>query len=51
MNTVNELKLQVETLQGFKVKYDKSQKAAEKLKLRLHGSESVCISQQSLIEL
>ena len=38
-------------MEDFRHKYDKSQKTCEKLRQRLQGSENVCLSQQSLIEM
>ncbi len=50
MHTVNELKQQVELLQDFRTQFDRAQTTIDKLKLKLHGSESVCGSQQGLID-
>lgn len=43
--------MQIEELSEFRGKYEKAVRQTEKYRVKLHGSENVCQSQQSLIEM
>lgn len=45
------MRSQLELLTDFKSKFERATKQTEKYRIKLHGSEGVCQSQQSLIEM
>jgi membrane-bound ClpP family serine protease len=49
--TIQEMRMQIEELSEFRGKYEKAVRQTEKYRVKLHGSENVCQSQQSLIEM
>jgi chromosome segregation ATPase len=49
--TIQEMRVQIEELSEYRGKYERAARQTEKYRVKLHGSESVCQSQQSLIEM
>lgn len=45
------MRMQIEGLTEYKARYEKAVRQTEKYRVKLHGSENVCQSQQSLIEM